>query len=540
MKKAIVYLTLVLLSNFTFKAQNWAWAKDMGQGTGYDIETDAQGNIYLLAGTGSVYANYTLTCGIGNVIAKHDSLGNLIWARGFNFEIGQMSLDKMGNIYVSGSFQLWSPTLDYFCGGNNPNISVASQGGADMYICKYSNNGDLLWVKTWAGYSTSNDVASAAKTDLDGNTIIAGYSTYQEHPYAQASTDHFILKYDTQGNLLWSKSNNYHGGMITKGLDIDSQGNFYIAGAFRDSAYFDNIAIKSNNFETVYIAKYNSNGSIIWAKKDGTGFDNCGSISLDNKGNFYITGNHSAQSVFSGTTLTHAGMFVAKYDTSGNALWIKNTKANFGRSVRCDTAGGCFVTGNFSGSVNFGPNYTLNTQKNLEVYVARYDKIGNLQWAVSPIGGAGSGDNVWGLCADNKNQCFISGSFLGNTIFGNTTLSGGGIFIAKLKDITSIITNTKKNNLVPDNELKIYPNPVRNFVSVSYTAEENMSKVILRVKNICGQLIFSESFNVNAATFTTQLNLEEYAKGLYFIELEPVSITKASVQGSLLKKVVLE
>lgn len=544
MKTISLFLILTALNSLNLSAQQWQWAKDLGSGMGVDIKTDQSGNIYLLAGTGSVYANTTLTCGQGNVIAKHDSLGNLIWARGFNFDIGQFNLDRQGNIYVSGSFQLWFPNSpNYFCGGNNPNITVSSQGGADMYLCKYTNNGDLLWVSTWAGFSNSDDKPTAAKTDENGNTIIAGQSFFKAHLYAEADLDHFLLKYDSQGNLLWSKSNNFHGGMVTNGLDIDNQGNFYSAGYFQDSAYFDNIAFKSNGFHTVFIAKYNSAGNIIWAKKDGTGYDHCKDLCLDKKGNFYITGTASSQSLFSGTAITQSGMFVAKYDTTGNGLWLRGAAGTRGISVGADSAANCFITGDFIGTtLTFTTNnnpITFTNQRSGEIFVVKYDKNGNAKWAAASVGNNGYTNNGLGITTNNS-SCFITGIYSGTTSFGSTTLSGGSLFIAKIKDsLSGIITDTKKNLEVPAQIFKIYPNPVRNFVSLSYTSEEEIKTMEIIISNITGQIMYKENATINNKEFNTTIDLHAYNKGLYFIEARPVYSTE-NTGRKYLKKVIIQ
>src|SRR5205085_7879568 len=64
-----------------------------------------------------------------------------------------------------------------------------------------------------------------------------------------------------------------------------------------------------------------------WAKGEGDiGNDASNSITLDDNGNAYITGNLAGRADFSGTIYQGRGIydvFIAKYDPSGNLLWVK-------------------------------------------------------------------------------------------------------------------------------------------------------------------------------------------------------------------------
>jgi hypothetical protein len=485
-------------------SQQWQWAKGMGNGTGIDVKTDLLGNVYELATAGTTYGSTSLTCGNAGVIAKHDSLGNLIWTRGINFSATSLSLDGSGNLYISGAIGS-SITV---CGGGNPDIIIVPQNGTDVCLCKYDNNGNLIWVKGWDNNSCPVDKPTNSKTDEYGNTYIAGRS------FKNDNSDHFILKYDAQGVLLWTTSNNFNGDMVTYGMDVDIKGNLYIGGAFFYSANFNNISLSSNSI-SLFIAKYSSNGQVIWAKKDGTGFDECYGLCLDKNGGLMITGKHGSQSVFSGTTLTQAGMFVAKYDTSGSGIWVKSCQANHGRVITCDTAGNCFIAGNFSGSVFFGNNFNLSTQKPLEIYVAKYSNNGNFKWAICPNSSSGSVNNAYGIASDLKNSILVTGIFSNNSTFSPYTLNGDGIFLARLKDtLSQILTDIKPS----DNflELKVYPNPVKNIVSVSYSKGNNIKDVMLSIKDVTGRMIYCDFFT---GSRSIDADVSGLTNGLYFYTL---------------------
>jgi len=531
MKKIIFSIISFLAIVISTKAQQWQWAYNEGGSSGTDIEADSYGNIFVLASVNStVYGAYTFPCGsAASAIAKHDAAGNILWARDFFCEGSALSLDKLGNVYITGAFQ----TSSYFCGGSNPNITVTTQGGQiDAFLCKYSNNGDLQWVKTW-GTTSSNDQGNAIRTDLDGNSYVTGQyfkGAYQGGPVY----NYFLRKYNPQGNLLWEKTSNWNGSIYPTCVGLDVNGNCYVGGNFRDSAYFGNVGILGNSFSSIFITKYNSNGTEIWTKKDGTAHDDCRALSFDSKSNFFITGSHYGSSMFGSTTLLNGGVFIAKYDTNGVNLWAKNGGGKIGYSVVADTAGNCVITGFYSGTVIFGSGInstTLVTQKAGDIYAAKYDKSGNFRWAVSPGGGPGAGNSGAAITSDFSNNYYVIGAFSGTTIFGSYPLNANSgswpydIFLAKLKDSSEVLTGDK-HLFILQNELIIFPNPALNTINIIYKNSDEISNFVICIRNVTGQEIYSKTyknsdneFNSNSATLSASINIEKYARGVYLIEI---------------------
>src|SRR4051794_3834995 len=83
-------------------------------------------------------------------------------------------------------------------------------------------------------------------------------------------------------------------------------------------------------------------------------------VAIDNAGNSYITG------TFNGSTLNQTAtgttdILVAKFDPNGTLLWThhygnsKGVGSSGGRGVAVDASGDVFVTGFFSGTLDFDP-----------------------------------------------------------------------------------------------------------------------------------------------------------------------------------------
>src|SRR6185503_16405536 len=79
-----------------------------------------------------------------------------------------MALDVSGNIYTTGSF---TGTGDFDPGPAVNNLTAT--GVFDIYVMKSDPNGNLIWVKQFAG----NNVATSTSIGLDatGNVYVGGY-----------------------------------------------------------------------------------------------------------------------------------------------------------------------------------------------------------------------------------------------------------------------------------------------------------------------------------------------------------------------------
>ncbi len=473
MKSKLFFIFIMLISVIKSYGQvpDWAWAKSAGGAfadEGNCVTTDNVGNVYI---TGS-FNSSTITFGnvvlnnadINNTssdiyIAKYDALGNVVWARRTGGNVSDISksitTDNMGNVYISGSFK--SSTITF------GNITIENSGNSDLFIAKYDNMGNVLWAKSATGTQNSFEQCNSINTDDFGNLYITGTfnnsiifdNTVINHfcsPESSYCDNIFIAKYDALGNIIWvKKSEGSLENMSVSGLNlaIDNQNNIYITGVYSGSIFFDdnNHSISNGGYD-LFITKFDVLGNALWTKSaGGNGSDQSNSITTDNLGNVYITGEFKSTVInFNNISLNHSGnignkdIFIAKYSSNGDILWAK--KANglyneYSKSIVADNYGNTYITGCFEGpSINFD-NITLNKNpNNTGVFVTKYDNNGNVLWAKSPIGDLGEYSNS--ITFDNMNNIYITGGFLGNNIsFGSYTLNNSmnnseEIFLAKL------------------------------------------------------------------------------------------------------------
>ena len=81
-----------------------------------------------------------------------------------------------------------------------------------------------------------------------------------------------------------------------QGIAVDGQGNSYVTGLFAGMATFgpgepNETTLKSAGFADIFVAKYASDGILLWVKQaGGTDQDQGESIAVDGQGNSYVTG----------------------------------------------------------------------------------------------------------------------------------------------------------------------------------------------------------------------------------------------------------
>ncbi|TAL59565.1 MAG: hypothetical protein EPN85_09050, partial [Bacteroidetes bacterium] len=217
-------------------------------------------------------------------------------------------------------------------------------------------------------------------------------------------------------NWEWTKTAGGHAIDKVTGITNDHFGNIFLTGYFDSTIAFDSTHLVSAGGTDIFIAKYDPDGVLIWAKQVGGQNDDYSSaISTDITGNCYVTGFFFIQgtiTTFGSTTVTQAGdadMFISKFTASGNLLWVRNggskgEDASFG--IATDVSGNSYITGYFSGTALFGTT-KITSLGYSDIFVAKYDAAGNMVWVKS--GGGSYQDEAYAVSTDIAGNCYITG-----------------------------------------------------------------------------------------------------------------------------------
>ena len=219
---------------------------------------------------------------------------------------------------------------------------------------------------------------------------------------------------------------------------MDAGGNSYVTGSFEGMATLGGTNLQSRGLSDVLVAKYSPDGRLLWARSaGGTNADAGYGIAVDTAGACYVTGYFSGSAEFGPRTLKTTGsydMFLAKYDTDGVLQWATNTGASvsaFGRAISVDAQGNSYLTGGFQYQAQFGTT-TFPNNEFTDVFVAKYEPNGELGWALQ-LGGEAD-DLGTGIGVDGQGGCFVTGYFSGDAFFADEFLTSIGdvdLFVAR-------------------------------------------------------------------------------------------------------------
>lgn len=430
----------------------WKWFRSIGgisSDYGRGVAFDSKGDVYVagyfnsrpITIAGSTYV------GRGSVdafVAKYDKAGVPKWAAlGGGTSVDQvygLSIDSKDNLYVHGSYS-GSTSFGSF--------AITSKGSYDTFTAKLNTSGQWLAVQG-GGSSSSNEVAYDSVVDSKGNVYVTGHF-YSKGTFGSVTvgnnsqtTDVFVVKYNANGTALNGVAYSSSESPDDYGFDIatDSKGNVYVTGYFAGNLVLGSTTLQSPNTNTAgFVAKLSNAGAWQWAKSfGGQSITQARGIAVDSDDNVYLTG-HFLSTFSMGTSAFRSkgsyDVYVAKLDSSGNVQWVLQaggTRADYAYGITTYKNKGVYITGQYDTNFFFGNSTLQGTGVRQNMFIARLDTRGLWSWARGG-GGAGSEQGL-GVATDALGDVYVTGSYTGTATFGTFSLAGKAgkdIFVAKLK-----------------------------------------------------------------------------------------------------------
>ncbi len=324
---------------------------------------------------GYVIAGCTKSSGSGGydiLVLKINSSGNILWAKTFggsgDEEANSMCKTSDGGYLVAGY------------------TNSFGSGSSDIFVLKLDDSGNIVWAKAYGG--SDIDVAKVIFETSDGKYIVAGNTT----SFGEGSFDFLVLKLDTDGTVLWSKT---YGQSDYEDLSsmVKLSGDGYVMLGYQLSF--------SSNDGNIVVVKLDSDGDILWSKLyGGNDEDRCYSIVETSDGGYTITGYTSSFGA------GYKDVLVMKLTSSGNVSWAKtygNADNEGGNSIFQTSDGGYLITG-----------YTTLSNRGEDFFILKLDSNGNV--VVKKAFGESANDRGV-YCIE------ISGGYM---ILGNTYSFGEG------------------------------------------------------------------------------------------------------------------
>jgi len=371
---------------------------------------------------------------VSNVVTS--ASGQFVWARqvanvapsGASVVMGTAA-DSAGNVvaagYLNGTVNLGGGT-------------TTTAGRTDIFVVKNSNNGAYLWSVHIGG--VNDDQATGVAVDSGGNIYVTGYfSGTVDFGFGAVTVGNpaiFLLKLSAQGVPIWCRQFGGSQGVNTGyAVAVDGHDNVVITGYygyFGSGVDFGTGLLSSAGGRNIFVAKYAPDGTALWARGVGgssSDMDWGTSIAVDRRDDsVLVTGNFTGSVNFGGGALSSAGgrdIFLAKYSSGGSYVWAQrfgDVYHDSGTGVSVDPSGNIALVGGFSGSVNFGSG-TLVYHGAADIFVARFTGVGACLWSKN-FGSATGGDALYGVVADGGGNVIITGSVLSNLDFGGGILWG--------------------------------------------------------------------------------------------------------------------
>lgn len=401
--------------------------------------------------------------------------GNLVWAKevsGMKWCDGRAITTLSDDSTVVTGF-LFAPAWggETF-GEGEPNETAIIAKTPDIFIARYNPDGTLAWVKR-AGqencmlWYTCLDSGYGVTSLSDDSTVITGYfftnTKFGEGEPNETVLDFggaFIARYNHDGTLAWAKR---AGADVGYGITSFSDDSTVITGYFSSTTTFgsgepNETVLKSDGWGDIFVARYNPDGTLEWAKRaGGTSSDRGYGITTLSDNSTVVTGLFSETATFGEgepyeNVLVSDGyddIFIAKYNPDGTLTWAKraggvslySSENEIGHGITTLSDDSIVVTGIFYGSATFGkgePGETvLVSYGDSDIFMARYNPDGTLAWAKHA--GGSSYDFSKGITTLSDNSTVVTGHFYESATFGegepneNTLYSDGSndLFIAR-------------------------------------------------------------------------------------------------------------
>lgn len=235
--------------------------------------------------------------------------------------------------------------------------------------------------------------------------------------------DIFLTQLDQFGNVLWAVSAGGSGEDLAQGVDVDGDGNIYIAGTVSGTANFSGTTVTTHGPTASYVASYDSAGNFRWVRMGNASSSSVGGdVIVGTNGDLYTTGSFEGSWNVAGNTLTSTGLsdlFLLKYDLSGNELWGLSGAGPLndrGIELCMHLDGDVALASWYEQSITFAGN-TQNSSGPATL-VARVHPDGTLLWARSLSTAI---EERCGMDSDGCNNTYLHGSFQGSLSIGQST-----------------------------------------------------------------------------------------------------------------------
>ncbi len=321
--------------------------------------------------------------------------------------------DSTGDIYITG--------IAY-----GDITSDSDEGEADVFLTKYNSSGTRLWLKQLG--TDEEDYVQDIKISSSGSIYLAGYTDgVMETDASYDGSDIFVMKFNSSGTRQWVRQIGTDSDDHCWGLAVDASDNIYLAGD--TGGVFTGVDVSNNQGVDMVLIKLDATGTLQWVKQLGTDqrintntySDSYGiAVSLDSSGDIVFGGN--TNDAIGGDKIGDNDIVLAKYDSSGNQIWINQIGTEYGdyvEEIAISDSGNIYFTGYSYGTVDTSYDYSNYSESHTytELFVFKYNSSGQQQWVTQY--GSAYFDRGNALVLDSSENVYLAGNTSGDLVADN-------------------------------------------------------------------------------------------------------------------------
>lgn len=310
-----------------------------------------------------------------------------------------------------------------YLAGDTWGNSIDNNSGGPYAIAKYQPDGVRLWIEQHRNVTAymGTTYTGGMAIDYDGNmyTVDSEYTKKESHGKTIVTRKNYLKvnKFSPTGQKLWSKELDSKSSDLAHGLVADNAGNVYVVGYTQGTLGDRGKGDWKRPSQEAFLAKYDTNGNVLWIKQwQTTRFEN---PVIDVEGNILMLA--STNTSLDGEPYVvndvSRNQAIVKYSPDGERLWVKQLgfeKRSSITTLATDDQGDIYIAGGTSGHFD-GPN-----KGSYDAYVMKLTSDGEQQW-VRQLGTAGM-DQVESLTIRNS-TVYATGNTRGDLGSNSTNVS---------------------------------------------------------------------------------------------------------------------
>ncbi len=361
---------------------------------------------------------------------KHSALRVAVVALSLSFTASAQTLQwarQFATSVADATYQIAADSTGVYLAGYAEGTLAGQIGTQEGFVRKYDSAGNIAWTREFApkGAFGANGVAVD-----DSGVYVASTTRTGTGPSRRRAANggiSLITKYDKNGNLLWSHqepANPGVGSAENASAVATAAGGVFVVGTF--------ITIANNQpAQGIYLRKFDQSGTVKWTSQfsgpGGLGYAVC----ADSSG-VYVVGTTGNTSLTTPPSPPDQQLFVRKYDLDGNVLWTRQFGTNgqeFAYAV-ASSSSGVYVVGSTSGLIGIQTLPAFD----FDAYVRKYDRNGNLLWTQQF--GTIDREEAYGAAADEDGVYAVGYARSGLNI---KTLGGADLFVRRFDNFGNAI-----------------------------------------------------------------------------------------------------